>query len=72
MESRVKLITLCKHCSRLDVDSRDQYGITDVQAEFIGKSEDKYQNLLKELEPSIQDKYKKRCEEAVKEGDDLI
>ena len=43
-----------------------------MQAKFIGKSEDKYQNLLKELEPSIQAEYTKRCEEAVKEGDDLI
>ncbi|KAG0618076.1 hypothetical protein M758_4G036800 [Ceratodon purpureus] len=61
-------MTFCEHGSRLDVDSRDQYGKTDVQAEFIGKSEDKYQNLSKELEPSIEAKYKKRCEEAVKEG----
>jgi hypothetical protein len=58
--------------SPLDVDSLDQSGINNVQAEFIGKSEDKYQNLLKELEPSIQAEYTKRCEEAVKEGDDLI
>jgi len=47
-------------------------GTTDVQAEFIGKSEDKYQKLLEELEPNIRAKYQKRCEEAVKEGDDLI
>lgn len=43
-----------------------------MQAEFIGKSEGEYQSLLKRLEPSIQAKYEKRCEEAVKEGDALI
>ena len=43
-----------------------------MQADFIGKSEDKYQDLLKELESSIQARYKERCEEAVKEGDKLI
>lgn len=42
-----------------------------VQADFIGRSEDKYQILLTELEPHLQVQYNKRCEEAVKEGDEL-
>ncbi|XP_024372032.1 uncharacterized protein [Physcomitrium patens] len=37
-------------------------------ADFIGRSEDKYQILLTELEPHLQVQYNKRCEEAVKEG----
>lgn len=40
-------------------------------ADFIGRSEDKYQILLTELEPHLQVQYNKRCEEAVKEGDEL-
>jgi hypothetical protein len=39
-----------------------------VQAKFIGKAEEEYENLLQGLEPTLAAKYRGRCLEAVKEG----
>ncbi|XP_007047895.2 PREDICTED: uncharacterized protein LOC18611535 isoform X1 [Theobroma cacao] len=38
------------------------------QAKYITDSEERYDNLLKTLDPQLSSKYKRRCEEATKEG----
>lgn len=39
-----------------------------VLAKYITEAEDKYDSLMKTLEPQLSLKYQRRCEEATKEG----
>lgn len=41
------------------------------QAKYITEAEDKYDSLMKTLEPQLSLKYQRRCEEATKEGNFL-
>lgn len=41
---------------------------SEFQAKVITEAEEKYDSLLKALDPELSLKYQKRCEEATKEG----
>ncbi|CAL1377654.1 unnamed protein product [Linum trigynum] len=41
-------------------------------AKCIGDAEEKYERLLKTLEPHLSKSYQRRCEEATREGGKLI
>jgi hypothetical protein len=42
------------------------------QAKYIAEAEQKYESLLKTLDPQLSLNYQKRCEEATKEGNLLL
>ena len=42
--------------------------IDPLQAKYIAEAEEKYDSLLKTLDPQLSTNYQRRCEEATEEG----
>lgn len=44
---------------------------SEFQAKYISEAEDKYESVLKSLDPQLSLSYQKRCAEATREGNFL-